>query len=236
MGDHGRVDGHLRIEEVNRLLFKRDSRWVPERTPSVLDEHREGASDEEPGDLVPRRALAAIMITDMVGFSREMQHSEERTYSKLRDHNEIIRSRVTRNSGKEVKTIGDAFLVRFDSAVDAVKAALEIQSELARYNASRSDDGRILIRIGIHTGDILMMDDDVLGNGVNLAARIEPLAEPGGICISEDTYNLVRFVVDLDVFSLGKRELKNIEDPPEVFKIMTETVAGDVTTGAPQLS
>ncbi len=218
-------NGHLRIEELNQQVLTETSPWLPERTPSVLDERPEDAQREDPGELLPRRVLAAIMITDMVGFSREMERSEERTYSKLMKHNDIVRASLARHSGDEVKTIGDAFLVRFDSAVDAVKAAVDIQRSLIGYNAERGHDERIVVRIGIHTGDVLTMDGDVLGNNVNLAARIEPVAEPGGICISANTYEVVRSAVDLEVSSLGKRALKNIQDPPELFKINREFIA-----------
>ena len=219
-------NGHLRIEELNQQMLHRAVRWVPERAPAVLDEWPRGKADSGPGELLPRRLLAAIMITDMVGFSREMEENEERTYSKLLKHNAIVREAIKRNSGDEVKTIGDAFLVRFGSAVDAVNGAIEIQRQLGLYNEDHDSDATILVRIGIHTGDVLTMDGDVLGNGVNVAARIEPLAEPGGICISDDTYKMVRVVIDLEVRSLGTKKLKNIEHAPELFQISLESILG----------
>lgn len=118
--------------------------------------------------------------------------------------------------------MGDAFLVSFENAVAAVKAALDIQRDLSAYNEGRAGDERILIRIGIHTGEILKLDGDVLGNGVNIAARIEPLAEPGGICISSNTYERVKLKIDIKVTSLGRKELKNIADAPEIFRILRE--------------
>ncbi|MBE9546020.1 MAG: response regulator [Proteobacteria bacterium] len=169
--------------------------------------------------LIGYRALAAIMITDIVGFSEDMEKDEERTYSKLLTHNEIIRRKISKNRGREIKTIGDSFLVRFKSAVDAVKAAINIQNELLEYNKDKEKFNQILVRIGIHIGDILIMDNDVFGSGVNIASKIEPLAEPGGICISADVYNFAKKALDIKVSSLGKEKLKNIEDPPEVFKI-----------------
>ena len=168
----------------------------------------------------PDRELAAVMITDIVGFSTEMEDNEEHTYSKLLIHNEIIRRNISRNKGDEIKTIGDAFLVRFKSAVDAVKAAINIQNEFMKYNKERKKIDHILIRIGIHIGDILIKDNDVFGNGINVVSKIGPLAEPGGICISSDAYNVVKKSIDIKVFSLGKTELKNIKDPPEIFKIL----------------
>lgn len=219
-------NGHLRIEEINQQMLRSKSEWMPESTPAVIDDRPLGTEREGPGDLLPRRVLAAIMITDMVGFSKDMEHSEARTYSKLMKHNDIVRRAIARNSGSEIKTIGDAFLVRFGSAVDAVQAAVDIQRALTEHNSDRGDDERIVVRIGIHTGHILTMDGDVLGNSVNLAARIQPLAEPGGICISEDTYRLVRSVVDIKVSSLGRRQLKNIANAPELFEIAHDSIAG----------
>lgn len=174
-------------------------------------------------DMYPDRALAAIMITDIVGFSKEMEDNEEHTYSKLLIHNEMIRKNISKNKGKEIKTIGDAFLVRFKSAVDAVKAGMSIQNEFSRYNKDRKEVDQILVRIGIHIGDILIKDNDVFGNGINIASKIEPLAEPGGICISADTYNVVKNSIDIKALSLGRKELKNIKDPPEIFKILIES-------------
>jgi adenylate cyclase len=158
----------------------------------------------------------------MVGYSREMQRSEERTLQKLMKHNELVRASLARHGGREVKTMGDAFLVSFEDGLAAVKAALDIQAGLSAYNQSRAGEDRILIRIGIHTGEILKLDGDVLGNGVNIAARIEPLAEPGGICISSDTYERVRLEIDIKVSSLGRKELKNIADAPEIYRILLE--------------
>jgi adenylate cyclase len=160
------------------------------------------------------------MITDMVGYSREMQRSEEGTLLKLLRHNELVRVQLARHGGREIKTMGDAFLVTFPGAVEAVRAALEIQREIESYNRlHQAEAERIVIRIGIHTGEVLTLDGDVLGNGVNIAARLEPLAEPGGICISADTYARVRDALDVPVTSLGRRELKNIADAPELFRL-----------------
>jgi class 3 adenylate cyclase len=218
-------NGHLRIEEINQPALPDGGKPPPESIPSVIDDAARRPGADRPGELLPRRVLAAIMITDMVGFSREMEHSEDGTYSKLMKHNDIVRQVIARNSGTEVKTIGDAFLVRFVSAVDAVQAAVDIQRALVEHNRDRGGDDRIVVRIGIHTGHVLTMDGDVLGNSVNLAARIQPLADPGGICISEDTYRLVRSVMDIPVSSLGRPHLKNIANPPELFAIAHESIA-----------
>jgi class 3 adenylate cyclase len=120
--------------------------------------------------------------------------------------------------------MGDAFLVRFASAVSAVRSATNIQRDLSIYNESVDTASKIMVRIGIHIGDVLVMGQDVLGNGVNVAARIETLAEPGGILISADVYNLVKKSIDIKVLNLGRKELKNIKDTPELYKIVLQSV------------
>jgi adenylate cyclase len=206
-------NGHLKIEAINRHGLS-----------ISVQSQSESSETKKSGRLTPERMLAAIMMTDMVGFSKEMETNEQDTYLKLLKHNEIIRKNILQNWGQEIKTIGDAFLVRFNSAVDAIKAAMNIQTEFSEYNRDKSRDDQIRIRIGIHIGDILIMGKDVIGNGVNIAARIEPLAEPGGICISADTYNMIKKSIDIKVLSLGKKELKNITDSPEIYKILLESI------------
>ncbi len=206
-------NGHLRIEALNR------HRWS-ERTAG-----RATAVESAPGaDAIPQRTLAAIMITDMVGFSKDMESREEKTYQKLLVHNELIRRNISVNRGEEIKTMGDAFLVQFKSAVDAVRAGIGIQSDFSRYNKDKPEPERILVRIGIHIGDVLLVGKDVIGNGVNVASRIEPLADPGGICISGDVYNVVKKSIELHVLRLGRRELKNIQDSPDLYKIVVQSV------------
>ena len=216
-------NGHLCIEKLN--AFAGQSRFADASGASaaVLSELPGAPMSEPAGHLLPRRSLAAIMLTDVVGFSRQMEQDETATYAKLMVHNEIIRDCLKRNDGQEIKTIGDAFLVRFQSAVDAVKTAVEIQNRLAGYNADKAEVDRLLVRIGIHIGDILMMDGDIFGNGVNIVSRIEPLAEPGGICISADVYNVVKKSIEVKAIAIGRKELKNIKDAPEIYKIIVDT-------------
>ncbi len=217
----GMDNGHLRIERVKRQYPKKDNSWVSGELARAFTEDTQEAINST-DELILDRTLAAIMITDIVGFSKQMENDEEHTYSKLLIHNEIVRKNISKSKGEEIKTIGDAFLVRFKSTVDAVRAAMNIQKEFLRYNKDKKKVDQILVRIGIHIGDILIRDNDVFGTGVNVASRIEPLAEPGGICISADAYNVVRKSIDIKVLSLGKKELKNIEDPPEIFRILIE--------------
>lgn len=221
----GMYNGHLRVEAVNRQAFTESRHWMSESTASVVGRERYDEAERGLAAAVPDRLLAAIMITDMVGFSSDMESDEESTYAKLIKHNEIIRKHVQGNRGEEIKTMGDAFLVRFKSAVDAVKAAMGIQADFSAFNRGKEESERIMVRIGIHIGDVLIMGRDVIGNGVNVASRIEPLAEAGGICISADVYNVVRKSVDLKVLSLGKQDLKNIRDVPEIYKVVLESIS-----------
>ena len=167
----------------------------------------------------PERELVAIMLTDMCGYSKQMEQDEALAYTKLLEHNQIIRAEITKYRGREIKTIGDAFLVTFRSAIDAVDCALAIQRSFTDFNGNRPEKDRILIRIGIHLGDVLIVEDDVYGDGVNVAARIEPLAEPGGICVSEPVFEMVRKKIQLDVQRLNEPQLKNIETAPNIYKI-----------------
>ena len=217
-------NGHLRIETVNRQYLYGNVKWISDHTNSVVVDDRVKEENGKTGSVIPQRALSAIMLTDMVGFSKEMEVDENATYDKLVTHNEIIRKCIHEYNGQEIKTIGDAFLVRFNSAVDSVKAAVTIQNKLYEYNETKEPIENILIRIGIHVGDILLMDNDVFGNGVNIVARIEPLADPGGICISADVYNAVKKSIEIKAVNLGCLELKNIKDAPEIFKILIEAV------------
>jgi class 3 adenylate cyclase len=218
---------HMRIEAINKGHAVKESGWVAAQSNSVLGKTESVDSAPAGQNVFPERVLAAIMVTDMVGFSRDMEMNEQQTCSKLLKHNEIIRNNLELHRGRELKTMGDSFLVRFNSAVDAVSAAIDIQEDFSKYNQNEHDDDKILVRIGIHIGDVLIMGEDIIGSGVNVAARIEPLAEPGGICISADVYNLVRKSVDVKVLSLGKQELKNIRDVPELYKIVLQSVTSN---------
>lgn len=170
---------------------------------------------------VPRehRRLAAIMFTDMVGFSARSQRNETLTLELLEEHRQLLRERFARYGGREVKTTGDGFLVEFESALDAVLCAVGMQEALAARNASAPPERRVLIRVGVHLGDIVHRENDVFGDGVNIAARLEPLAEPGGICVSEDVYRQIRNKLDVPVTKLGRGELKHIDLPVAVYRV-----------------
>jgi class 3 adenylate cyclase len=170
-------------------------------------------------DAPPQRARVAIMLTDMQDYSKSMGLDESGTYARLVDHNRIMRDAIAAHRGREIKTIGDAFLVIFRSARRAVDCALAAQRGFAQYNAGKREDQRILVRIGIHFGDVLLTPSDVFGDGVNVAARIEPLAVPGGVCVSDAVFERVRKKMPLNAQPLEGVTLKNIARPPKLYRI-----------------
>ena len=166
-----------------------------------------------------QRQLAAIMFTDMVGYSAMAQRDEALALELLEEHRRIVREILSRFHGTEIKTIGDAFLIQFRSALEAVQCAIEIQRTFAKRNHDVPPERRIELRIGIHLGDVVHRDGDVYGDGVNIASRIEPVAEPGGICISEDVERQIRSAVDVRVEKIPPTELKNIQLPMSIFRL-----------------
>ena len=165
------------------------------------------------------RKLAAIMFTDMVGYSALAQHNEALAITLLDEHRRILRSLFPQFHGREIETTGDGFLVEFASALEAAECAVRIQRALAERNHAAAPESQILIRIGLHVGDVVFRDDHVIGDGVNIAARIEPLAEPGGVCISRQVFDLVHNKLPHELVTMGQTALKNIAAPVEVFQI-----------------
>ena len=160
------------------------------------------------------------MFTDMAGYSALAQVDEASALAVLERHNRLLRPVFSRFRGREVKTMGDAFLVEFESALDATQCALEIQRLLHDYNASTPGEWKIRVRIGIHVGDVVEAEGDVLGDAVNLASRIEPLAEPEGICLTQQVYDQVQNKIRVPVVRLPGTELKNIQAAPSVYRIV----------------
>ncbi len=160
------------------------------------------------------------MFTDMVGYSSLTQRDEKLALRLLEEHRSIVRPLVTKHDGHEIKTIGDAFLVEFSSALAATSCAIEIQKTLFERSESKPDEEAIRLRIGLHVGDVVYKENDVFGDGVNIASRIEPLAEPGGICLSEDVARQIQNKIDYSLVRLGKGELKNINLPVELYRII----------------
>ena len=169
------------------------------------------------------RRLAAILAADVVGYSRMMGADEEGTLAALKTcRREVLDPTIAEHQGRIVKTTGDGILVEFASAVDAVRCALDIQRAAGTRNADMPDGRRIEFRIGINVGDIIIDDNDIYGDGVNIAARVEPLAEPGAICLSDNAYQQVRGKLPLEVTDMGERQLKNIAQPVRVYRVQAE--------------
>ncbi len=166
------------------------------------------------------RRLSVVMFTDMVGYSALTQSNESLALRLLEEHRQMLRPLFVNHGGKEIKTIGDAFLIEFASALAAAQCAIEIQKTLFDRNQKNVKSPPILIRIGLHIGDVVFKERDVYGDGVNIASRIEPLAEPGGICISEDVSRQIHNKLGYPLIRLGKGELKNIQLPVNLYRIV----------------
>jgi class 3 adenylate cyclase len=164
------------------------------------------------------RKLAAIMFTDMVGFSALTQSDEAKALKLLAEHNEIFRAVLGKHEGREVKSTGDGFLLEFPSALNAVQCAIEVQQTLHDRNLIEED--KIGVRIGIHLGDVVSRDGDIFGDGVNIASRIEPLAETGGICVSGAVSQQVENKITNQILPLGESDLKNIATEIAVHRIV----------------
>src|SRR4029453_3134049 len=167
-----------------------------------------------------QRKLAAIMFTDMVGYSALSQRDEKLAQELLEEHRRLLRPIFPRFNGNEIKTIGDAFLVEFGSALEAAQCAIEIQRTLAHRNTDAPADRQIQVRIGVHIGDVVHRGGDVYGDGVNIASRIEPVAGPGGICVSMVVERQVRNALEARFEKLATTELKNISVPMDLFRIV----------------
>src|SRR5437588_4018997 len=166
------------------------------------------------------RKLAAIMFTDMVGYSALAQRDDKVALELLEEHRRLLRELFPQFHGTEIKTIGDAFLVEFGSALEAAQCAIEIQRTLAKRNHDVTSDRRIELKIGIHIGDVIHREGDVYGDGVNIASRIEQLARAGGICVSMDVERQIRNALEARFEKFGSAELKNIKLPMELFRIV----------------
>jgi len=160
------------------------------------------------------------MFTDIVGYTSISQRNEASALQLLEEHREIVRPFFTKHNGTEIKTMGDAFLVEFASALEAVRCAFDIQQSLHELNVDRPLDTRILVRIGIHLGDVVHSQNDVYGDAVNIASRIQPLSEPGGICVTSQVYDQVRNKFEFPMTTLGKRQLKNVGEPTEAYRVV----------------
>src|SRR3954471_578469 len=164
------------------------------------------------------RRLAAILAADVVGYSRLMEADEAGTARTLSEHRAAADPLVAEHAGRIVKTTGDGVLIEFASVVGAVQCAVVLQKLMAERNAGVPSERRMEWRVGVHLGDILIDGDDILGDGVNLAARLEGIAEPGGICISEDAFRQVRGKIETEFLDRGEQALKNIARPMRIYR------------------
>jgi TolB-like protein/Tfp pilus assembly protein PilF len=166
------------------------------------------------------RRLAAVAFIDLVGFTRLSQRDEELSLRLLEEYRNIVRPVFARHNGNEIKTIGDGFLVEFASALEAVRCSFDVQQAMHDLNSTKPVEGTVQARFGIHVGDVVHSKGDIYGDAVNIASRIEPFAEPGGICISQPVEAQVRNKLSFPIASIGAKALKNVDLPMEVFKVV----------------
>jgi len=180
------------------------------------------------------RRLAAILAADVVGYSRLIREDEATTLAALKaNRKELIEPKLAQYHGRMVKLMGDGLLAEFPSAVEAVQCAVEVQHLVAERNTEVRECQRINYRIGINIGDIVVDDDDIYGDGVNVAARLESIANPGGICIARNVFNQVKDKLDLEFKDLGERQVKNIAEPVSVYQVIMDHKAEQLITTAP---
>src|SRR5215471_10029598 len=171
------------------------------------------------------RRLAAILAADVAGYSRLMGADEEGTHERLKVHlGELVNPKIAEHRGRIVKNTGDGFLAEFQSVVDAVRCALEIQRGMSERDEGTPPDKRIKFRIGVNLGDVISEEHDIFGDGVNIAARLETLAEPGGICVSRVVRDQVRDKLDYAFEDLGDQQVKNIARPVRVYRVQDQAV------------
>jgi len=183
------------------------------------------------------RKLAAILAADVAGYSRLMGVDEESTLARLKAcRRELIDPKIAEHRGRVVKTTGDGILVEFPSVVDAVRCAMDMQRGMAERNLDTADEQRIDFRVGINLGDIMIDAEDIHGDGVNIAARLEGIAEPGGICLSDSAYQQVRDKLAIDFDDMGEQQLKNIARPLRAFRITSPVIVQPTAPAKPDLA
>lgn len=205
----GQIENYIRVRTLRGITF--DSHW-----------HRIHLSSEGEVSLVAApleksRRLAAIMFTDIVGYTALAQADESRALQVLKKHRELVRPLFAKHAGIEVKTMGDAFLIEFPSALAAAECAVDIEQSLHEYNKEKAEN--LQVRIGVHVGDVVHEGGDVFGDAVNIASRIEPLALGGGICISQQVYDQIRNKLPRQFIQLEAPDLKNVSVPIAVYRL-----------------
>jgi len=185
-----------------------------------------------------QRRLAAIVFTDMVGYSTLAQRNEALAVRLLEAHDSVVRVVLRRHGGREVKTIGDSFMLEFPSALEAVNFAVDVQGELRTLNSSAQSGERFLVRIGVHVGDVIHRDGDMIGDAVNIASRIVRLADDGGICVSDQVRNQVSNKVQFALEKMPQQSLKNIDTEVDLYRVVLpwESETGAVSTYANRIA
>jgi DNA-binding response OmpR family regulator len=184
----------------------------------ITDTLNENKTRESNGKL--HRQLLAIMFTDMENYSKKMNEDEQLGLKLLKIHNGIMKETIERNNGKIVEIIGDAFLASFESAINSVSCGMEIQKRFEEYNKFKLEKERIFVRIGIHLGDIIEFEEKLKGDSLNIASRIQELAEPGTVYISENVFLAVQEKIRNSFKEIGTKNLKHIKQPVKVFEVM----------------
>src|SRR5882672_8125704 len=185
------------------------------------------------------RRLSAILAADVAGYSRLMHNDEEPTHAKLTALlMDAVNPAIAEHGGRIVKNTGDGFLAEFPSAVEAVRAAMLLQTRIHEFTIGDAEDRRLRFRVGINIGDVIVEPHDIFGDGVNIAARLESIAEPGGICVSSSAYDQVRGKVEVEFADLGEQNLKNIARPTRAYAVIynggsANTQDDGVTTRSP---
>lgn len=174
--------------------------------------------------------LAAIMFTDIQGFSEKMNRRESMGFRLLQKHNDIMDGAIAHHRGHVVKTIGDSYMVTFDSVVDAVQCAVDAQEEFARVNREGGLSEPLLVRISIHLGDVVVRGGDIFGDGVNLASHLQEVTPGGAICVSQEVYSEVRGKISADFKNLGFCRIGGVAEPIEVFQITSKGRANRMAT------
>ena len=174
-----------------------------------------------------KRKLTAILSADVVAYSRLMRADEEATVHTLNTYKEMIFDLIERKQGRLVDSTGDNLLAEFASVVDAVRCGIQIQEDSKISNEELPPNRRMVFRIGINTGDVIQDGEKIYGDGVNVAARLESLADAGGICISRTAYDQVKKKLDVEYEYLGEYEVKNIDEPVRVYKVLMDSIPDD---------
>src|SRR5260221_1063380 len=183
------------------------------------------------------RRLSAILAADVAGYSRLMHKDEEATHAKLTALlTDAVDPAIAEHGGRIVKNTGDGFWAEFPSVVEAVRAAMQFQTRIKELTNDDPEDRRVAFRVGINIGDVIAEPNDIFGDGVNIAARLESIAEPGGICISSAAYDQVRGKVGVEFADLGEQNLKNIDDPVRAFALVQHELSLPTKGGSTTLS